>query len=172
MRYFNLILVTIFCLTWTTFAGAQTTQPAATSPTPEQRMDRLLTSPPAAGQPLPPKTGGPATDTTTGKAAVAPNAPALPVVREGTHLVNRSGRLNHSADGQQAIFTFDSDGKTMNDPPMIIVPNLKLQAMEGAVVSKSSDVHFRVSGTVTEYKGRNYILLEKAVVMADVEQQF
>jgi hypothetical protein len=96
----------------------------------------------------------------------------LPVVREGTHLINRSGRLNHSTDGQTATFTFDTDGKNMADPPMIILPNLKLQSMEAALAGRASDVHFRISGTVTEYKGRNYILLDKAVVMADVEQQF
>jgi hypothetical protein len=111
-------------------------------------------------------------DKSTGQAAVAPGAPAMPVVREGTHLIEKSGRLSHSPDGQQAIFTFDADGTAMQDPPMLILPNLKLQAMESAVQVKASDVHFRISGTVTEYKGRNYILLDKAVVMADVEKQF
>ncbi len=135
-------------------------------------MDHLLTSPSSSERPLVSGGGGPGVDISSGKAAVAPGAPTLTLVREGTHLINRSGRLNHSPDGQQAIFTFDADGKTMADPPMIIVPNLKLQSMEAAVTNKSADIHFRVSGTVTEYKGRNYILLDKAVVMADVEQQF
>ncbi len=171
MQYTKLAVGIIVCLASTARADDKSSAPAS-SPSAEQHMDRLLTSPPASGQPLAPHSAGPTIDTTTGKAAVAPDAPPLPVVREGTHLVNRSGRLNHSSDGQQAIFTFDTDGKTMGDPPMIILPNLKLQAMEGAVLSKASDVHFRISGNVTEYKGRNYILLDKAVVMADVEQQF
>ncbi len=151
-------------------AVGQTTQPTVTA---TDKMNQLLAPPKNFGEPLPPATqAGAELDKTTGAAAVAPNAPALPVIREGTHLINVSGRLSHSPDGQQAIFTFDSDGTTMKDPPMIIQPNLKLQGMEAAVQSKSSDVHFRVSGTVSEYKGRNYILLDKAVVMADVEKQF
>ena len=136
-------------------------------------MNRLLAPPKDFGQPIAPSTQtGPVIDKTSGANAIAPGAPTLPVVREGTHLINVAGRLSHSADGQQAIFSFESDGATMKDPPMLVLPNLKLQGMEGALQSKAGDVHFRVSGTVTEYKGRNYILLDKAVVMADVEKTF
>jgi hypothetical protein len=163
----NYIASAVLFLAVALIASAQTTRPAA-----DQQMNNLLAPPPGAGQALPPKTGGPAVDATSGKGAVAPDAPVLHVVREGTHVIKRTGRLNHSSDGQQASFTFDSDGKTMADPPMIILPNLTLQSMEAAVASKTADVHFRVSGTVTEYKGRNYILLDSAVVMADVETQF
>jgi hypothetical protein len=167
MRKQHLLFAVLF-FALTSIAGAQTTQPASA----DQQMNNLLTPPPGSGQALPPRAGGPAVDTTTGKGAVAPDAPVLHVVREGTHIIKRTGRLNHSADGQTASLTFDSDGKAMADPPMIILPNLTLQSMEAAVASRTADVHFRVSGTVTEYKGRNYILLDSAVVMADVETKF
>jgi len=171
MRYSIPILVIVLLLSIPSLSTAQTTQPASATAA-DQRMERLLTSPPAAGAPLPVNTSGITTDATTGKSAVAPGAPALPLVREGTHLIDRIGRLNHSPDGQQAIFTFDTDGKAMADPPMIMMPNLKLQTMEAVVAGRTTDVHFRISGTVTEYKGRNYILLDKAVVLSDVEQPF
>jgi hypothetical protein len=139
----------------------------------DQMMNHLLDSPPQSAQPLRNVIATTSsTDASTGKAAIAPDAPVLKIKREGSHLVNRIGRLNHSPDGQQANFTFDTDGKTMQDPPVIIMPNLKLSAMDGAVLGKAMDVHFRISGTVTEYKGRNYILLDKAVAIADVEAQF
>jgi hypothetical protein len=176
MRFVILFVATI--LSASILAPAQTTQPAPGQPAPaqsaEQKMNGLLTPPPNYGTPLPstPATPAASMDKTTGPAAAAPVAPNVPVVREGTHRVNISGRLSHSPDGQQAIFTFDSDGTTMKDPPMIILPNMKLEGMEAAVLNKNGDVHFRVSGTVTEYKGRNFILLDKAVVMADVEKQF
>ncbi len=168
MRFKFLFVAIVFAVSIS--ANAQTTQPSA-----DQKMNQLLTPPPDYGKPLPTNTNaqtGPTMDKTSGPAAVAPVAPNVPVVREGTHRINVSGRLSHSADGQQAIFTFDSDGTTMKDPPMIILPNLKLESMEGVLQNKASDVHFRVSGTITEYKGRNYILLDKVVVMADVEKQF
>jgi hypothetical protein len=171
MRYAHLSLATVLLLLIPALSTAQTTQPS-TGSSADERMDRLLTSPPASGAPLPANTAGPTVDNTTGKAAVGPGAPALTLVREGTHLIDRIGRLNHSSDGQQAIFTFDSDGKAMADPPMIIVPNLKLQTMEAVLAGRTTDVHFRISGMVTEYKGRNYILLDKAVVLADAEQPF
>jgi hypothetical protein len=139
----------------------------------EQKMDRLLAPPPDAGRQLPSRYDiNLASNATTGNVAVAPEAPALKLVREGTHLIDRIGRLNHSIDGNQATLTFDADGKAMADPPMIILPNLKLGMMESAVLGRAGDLHFRVSGTVTEYKGHNYILLDKAVAIADVETQF
>jgi hypothetical protein len=164
---------------------AVATAPAHAEPTPpvtpqrlpvpsaEATMSRLLAPPPTAGDELQGATGvSSALDNSSGKAAVAPDAPVLKVIREGTHVTDQVGRLNHSPDGKQAIITFDTDGKLMLDPPMIVLPNIKLSAMEGAIAGLARDVHFRVSGTVTEYKGRNYILLNKAVAIADVETTF
>jgi hypothetical protein len=161
----------------TTAVGAQTTRPAATNavvataPSAQQTMNQLL-APGAGTQPLPPATARPMVDSTTGHGAIAPGAQSLNVMREGTFIINRVGRLTFGADGQQKEFTFDSDGKAMKDPPVVILPNLKLMQMENAVTSSSRDLRFRVSGMVTEYKGRNYVLLDKVVVVPDVDQQF
>jgi hypothetical protein len=114
----------------------------------------------------------PTEDKTSGPGAVKPNAPAVAVQREGTYVVDRVGRLTRSADGSQAEFTFDSDARALRDPPVIILPSLKLTAMENAVSSANRDLRFRITGMLTEYRGRNYILLEKVVVIPDVAQQF
>jgi hypothetical protein len=53
----------------------------------------------------------------------------------------------------------------------VILPNLKLAAMEGAAAVSTRDTRFRVTGTVTEYRGRNYIMLEKVVVIPQTMQQ-
>jgi hypothetical protein len=139
---------------------------------PGQMLDSLLKPPSAVGQPLQPIQEGPVADATSGKAAVAPGAPQVNLIREGSYIVDRTGRLTRSADGQTAEFTYVADGKALKDPPMIILPNLTLMRMENAVTGSSRDVRFRITGMVTEYKGRNYILLEKAVVVPDVVQQF
>ncbi len=162
-------------------AAAQTTQPATTAsvapattasaPSAQQVMNELLT-PPSPSKALPPAGGGGMIDATSGPNAVAPGAPTVNVLREGTFIVNRVGRLTRTADGQQMEFTFDSDGKTMKDPPLLILPNLKLMQMESAVTGSSRDLHFRVSGMITEYRSRNYVLLDKVVVVPDVENQF
>ena len=57
-------------------------------------------------------------------------------------------------------------------PPVTVLPNLKLMAMETAVSNSSRDLRFRISGMVTEYNGKNFVLLDKAVVVPDVDQQF
>ena len=157
--------------------------PPATRPARELSADEMLNQmlkPPAASgggggsRPLPPlpetAAGGP--DKTSGRGAVAPDAPVVNVLREGTFLVDRVGRLERSADGSQAEFVFDSDGTALQDPPVVIVPNLKLMQMEDAVANSMRDPRFRVSGMVTEYRGRNYVLLEKVVVVPEVLERF
>jgi hypothetical protein len=141
----------------------------------EEMLSQMLKAPQQAGKrpltPLPTTTGGVA-DKTSGAGAVAPSAPVVNVLREGTFLVDRVGRLSRTADGSQAEFVFESDGTAMQDPPLVIVPSLKLQQMEDAVSTAIKDPRFRVSGTLTEYRGRNYILLDKVVVVPDILDKF
>jgi hypothetical protein len=138
----------------------------------EQMLSRMLKSPPTAAKPLQPVTDSPGPDSKSGAGAIAPNAPTVTVLREGTFIVDRVGRLSRNADGSQAEFQFDSDSKAMKDPPVIILPNQKLMSMENAVGSASRDLRFRITGMLTEYHSRNYILLDKVVVVPDPAQQF
>jgi hypothetical protein len=155
---------------------AQTTQPTTL---PDQKIlpaDQMLSqmlrpAGTSVARPLQPGVNAPAVDSTSGAAAVAPGAPTMTVLREGSFIVDRTGRLTRSADGQSWEFTFESDGRSMKDPPVVILPNLKLTSMENAVKSSSRDLLFRVTGMVTEYGGRNYVLLEKVVVVPEVSQQ-
>ena len=55
---------------------------------------------------------------------------------------------------------------------MIILPNMRLTMMENAIAQQNRDLKFRVTGMVTEYHGRNYILLEKVSVMTPDAQEF
>ncbi len=174
------------------WANAQaTTQPAApqlTTPQPapgaapakalpaDQMLSQMLRqngSGNTSGKPLQPlPTDKPAIDRTSGGRALAPGAPAVSVMREGTYVVDRVGRLTRAVEGQQAEFTFDSDGRALRDPPVVILPNLKLMQMENAVQASNRDLRFRITGMVTEYRGRNYVLLDKVVVVPDARQQF
>jgi hypothetical protein len=187
MRY----IVALLALILTVQSSGQTTQPAGSSPVTEpaaplpdllredeilpaeQMLDQMLRSPSLSGsRPLLPVPDVPSEDRTTGRSAVAPGAPTLPVVREGTFVIDRVGRLTRAADGHGWELTFDSDGRSMQDPPMVLLPNLKLMQMEEAVKTASRDLRFRVTGMVTEYRGRNYMLLEKVVIVPDSQQKF
>ena len=142
--------------------SAPTTQPLS----PDRLLDNMLTPP--APRPIQPGIHDPAPiDKSTGKGAVNPKAPAMTVLREGTYIVDRVGRLTPTSDGQQMEFRFESDGKAMFDPPVILLPNLKLMAMEKAAAGSSRELRFRVTGAVTEYRGRNYVMLDKFVVVPD-----
>jgi hypothetical protein len=154
------------------------TQPASnqsTQQSPEQTLETMLKPSADAAKPLQPTLDAPQGDKTSGKYSkynVAPKTPPMAVQREGTFIFDRTGRLSRNADGTQAEFTFESDGKTLKDPPVIILPNLKLMTMEDAVKATNRDLRFRVTGMLTEYRGRNYLLLEKVLVPPEGNAQF
>ena len=148
-------------------AVAQTTRPTtrpAEAPNPDMMLRQLLSPARPSAKPLEP-VQYPQEDT-TGKTAVAPKVETQNLVREGSYVLNRRGRLTRTAEGQFE-FTFEADGSALKDPPMIILPNVKLTQMETAVKTNSRDLKFRMSGMVTEYNGRNYVLMEQVVVVQD-----
>lgn len=112
-------------------------------------------------QPLQPAPDPP--DKNKAATSVAPGATGLTLRREGDFIVDRVARLNTTADGQKEL-VFEADGRFMQDPPMIVLPSLNLMVLEGAIKKASRDLRFRISGQVTEYNGRNYILVSKVVV--------
>jgi len=171
----------LFCLvSWSAFA--QTTRPATApatqpmkgmaAPPPEQLLNSLLKPPTDSGgrviQPLP---DPPRVDPATGQ-IIAPNPPTPVLKHEGQYVIDETGRLVKSADGKSWDFVFDADGQAMQDAPMGVLPNMKLDSMETAVMGLDHLPKFRVTGMVTEYKGKNYLLLEKATLVPDVVQQF
>jgi hypothetical protein len=155
-------------------ATKPSTQPAKPDPkslSSEQMLGQMLKpATPSQPKPLQPLVDAPGTDKTSGPGAVKPNAPAIATLREGTYIIDRVGRLEKTPDGSQAQLVFEADGKSLREPPLIIVPNLKLMMMENAVTGATRDLKFRVSGMITEYKGRNYVLLEKVFVVPDPTQ--
>lgn len=151
-------------------AQSPATRPAGAPPESAGKvLDRMLPSTPSARPLTPATTGG--NDPTT-RPGIAPGSPQSAVLREGTLLVDRTGRIVRTPDGSQVEFVFDADGQTLKDPPVIILPNLKLLAMEQAAAGVSRDLRFRITGMVTEYRSRNYVLLDKVVVVQDHKERF
>jgi hypothetical protein len=159
MKYVALFATLMLCSS----AFAQTTRPAEPT-TPDQMLRQLLSPARPSAKPLEPVTF-PQEDTTN-KTAVAPKVENQNLIREGSYLSDRIGRLTKTPEGQSEL-TFEADGFALKDPPMLILPNLKLMAMETFVKNSSRDLKFHIYGMVTEYNGRNYILLEQVVVKQD-----
>jgi hypothetical protein len=157
-------LATIGLFFAATAALGQATRPAGSS-SPQDVLDRVLQPPRPVAQPLQPEAAPPRKDNSSIR-TVAPGSEPQNLIREGTYLVDRVGRLTRTADGQNEL-TLEGDGRSMKDPPLVILPNLKLQEMEKYIQNTSRDLRFRVTGQVTEYSGRNYLLMDKVVVVPD-----
>jgi len=163
--------------TATTAAVAATQPPLATpstrptNPSAEAMLRQMLQPPQQAAQPLQPLLDLPnpqTYDLTSGPNAVMPGATTQPLTDEGTVLLDQIGRLTPSDDGKTFEFTFDSDGRELAQPPLILSPNKRLELLEQYVANSNGDIRLRVSGEILEYKGRNYLLLSKWAALPDV----
>jgi len=159
-------------------ASASFVPAGAHGPAPAEQMLSAMLAADGPSPSAPPPSTRPQNDVTSGTGALPPKAPLLATLPEQSQIFDRVCRLSPgvegfapTADSQQEQLTLEADGAALQDPPLIVLPNLKLTALENA----SGDHHetrFRVTGMVTEYRGRNYILLQKVVVMADSDRQF
>ena len=75
---------------------------------------------------------------------------------DGSPLVERPGRLTSSSDGW--VFVFESDRLDYPEPPMALLLNMNTQLMVEAVAKDATGLVFLVSGEVTSFSGRNYLL--------------
>jgi hypothetical protein len=145
------------------------TAPSTTAPTTRgtlrpMRSDAILNrmlAPGSAAQPLQPLPTPPAVDATSGQGTLAPRAPQVRLAPEGTYLTERWARLTQSPDGR-AQLSFESDGSALGDPPMLVLPNRLLTSMESRVKGGNTPTRWRISGMITEYGDRNYILIDRA----------
>ncbi len=81
------------------------------------------------------------------------------LLREGTLLANRAGRIVRDSAG---VFRFlvdtDVDSAQAAEPPMKLAPSLTSMALEAAVEALGGDAAAIVSGRVLLYEGENYLL--------------
>ena len=139
--------------------------------TADQIFEQMLKPTTNPVRPLPPLPEARPQENSADPSAVKPNVPSTNVLREGTFIIDRLGRLTKTDKGQWEI-TFEADGRSLRDPPMLLLPNLKLAQLEDIVNAQNRDLKVRVTGKVTEYRGRNYLLLDMVIIPPDVTQQF
>lgn len=78
-------------------------------------------------------------------------------MREGTRIVDHPGYFRITGD--RAIF-YSSQRKIR----YMVLENLNLERITTAIVDQPRQRKWKVTGTLTEYKGSNYLLVEKAVL--------
>ena len=131
------------------------TRPSPTTLPAAEMLDRMLQSRPGAGKPLSP-------------ADIPPADADQPFIRkEGDVLRQRIGRLVRAEDGKGWEFHYEADGKTLQDPPMGVLPNSYLASMEATLRKSNRDVRFRITGLTTLYNKHNYILIDRVEVIPD-----
>ena len=143
---------------------APTTQPAKTSGSGTSVLDQMQQQMQPIGKPRPEIRIGPDPK----HLGHAPNMPAPTLKREGDFVINRRGRMKLTPGGNYALFVFDSDGATLGDPPMVLVPCELLELMEKQVQERGEQVIFRISGQILSYHNVNYLLA--TMVKLDVDR--
>jgi hypothetical protein len=147
------------------------TPPATADPTVEdlirqleqQRQRPRSTDPVLPGVPPPTEPIGPASAAAAARvdplAAPAPAAAAASLIPEGQTLTRRRGRLIRLAAGEWAI-AFDTGPQhdTMLDRPLLLLPSLNLQRLQGWAGRFGDAVPLEISGRITQYRGRNYLI--------------
>ena len=101
--------------------------------------------------------------TSRGSTTQPTTAPATVYLPEKALVVDRVGRLIHNEKGEPE-FAFDAEPNGVKPPPMVILPNQNLMQMEEAGGRAHREVLFRVTGLVTIYRDRNYILLQRVSI--------
>lgn len=87
---------------------------------------------------------------------------------QGLPIINRVGRI--VPEGVWWKFIFESDGDPPGEQPVRLLPCRELEWMENASNNGKRAVKFLISGELTEYHGRNYLLLRKVLVDQNLNQ--
>lgn len=81
-------------------------------------------------------------------------------LREGTKVLDRVGRFQISGD--RTTFT-SSQGSS--EESFRVLENLMLERVTQLVNESPTERQWLISGTITEFRGANYLLLQRAVII-------
>jgi len=84
--------------------------------------------------------------------------------KDGSMIVDRVGRVLFESQNQSFIFAFEADSSKRAEPPVTLLPNLLLEEIEKTV---RKDNRYRITGQISKYQGRYYMLLRKALIKYD-----
>jgi len=88
-----------------------------------------------------------------------------PLLPDGAAIISRPARVVKL--GPRFDLAFESDHPDNPEPPLTMLPNLDMERMLQAIADHNYGQVFRVSGDVTQFEGRNYILVRSAPRQAD-----
>ncbi|MBN2477143.1 MAG: hypothetical protein JXB62_21220 [Pirellulales bacterium] len=98
---------------------------------------------------------------TTGESAAAPAA-NVQRIREGTEIVDQTGHFQMAGD-RVVFFTEDGQGG------YVALENLNLERIAQAIAENPEKLQWSVTGTMTEYRGANYLFVRRAIQKSRIE---
>lgn len=151
-------------------APVQAPVPAVRPEDAQKTLDALLRAKPGMARPIPPSKDETVTRDKASDEGLAPDEPSVPLKHEGDVISQRVVRLQKTPKGDWELH-FESDGRALQDPPIIALPCRNLMRMQDQQKTAGRNIRFIVTGMLTEYRGRNYLVIEKAQVVADDEEK-
>lgn len=82
-------------------------------------------------------------------------------LKQDSILANRAGFIKKRTDGKK-VFVFDGVGRNVPKVSIDLLPCEILELAEKKQTREPERIRFRISGIVTKYKGRYYLLLQQA----------
>lgn len=93
---------------------------------------------------------------------------AAPLIREGTFVSSSRGQAVKGKTGRW-FFVFDPDAQGRVLPPMVLLPNLNLAAVERSVERNPPGTRMVITGVTTVYQNHNYLLLSAPPLLVRAE---
>ncbi len=78
---------------------------------------------------------------------------------EGAYIWNRRARLMHNPATHQWFLAMESNGSGKYSPTIMVMPGPLLMEMQRIAARHGTLIAFRVSGRVTNFNGKNYLML-------------
>jgi len=87
--------------------------------------------------------------------------------KDGYTVINREGRIYYDVEQQEWLFAFEANANSIAEPPVVILPSKMLEVMEKTTIGTGRNVKFRVTGQITKYNRRNYLLMRYVRIAHD-----
>ena len=85
-------------------------------------------------------------------------------IREGSEIVDQLGSFRMTGD-RVTFFTADGQGR------YVALENLNLERIARVVTEQSDRLTWSVTGTMTEYRGANYLFVRRAILKSRIDPQ-
>ncbi|NIA07097.1 MAG: hypothetical protein GWP14_05600 [Actinobacteria bacterium] len=166
-NHFPLVLVLVISLAVVGLLHAQDdSQSSPADKSQEEVLQGLLKDP--SPEPVTRPAAGSDEVTVPSVKPVDPKAKSPLIVREGDWVISRLGRFQQDSKGSP-LFVYEADGTALTEPPLILLPSRKLELME-QLAKQRPEAKFLVTGEITAYHGKGYLLLRKVMLQRDMGQ--